>query len=467
MDQNPITPAAVQPSRAIADFAANLVWDQIPASVIARAKLLILDSLGIGVASTSYDFGKRALEGVAALGGHGPCSVLNSTMTSSPRDAAMANGMLIHGLDFDDTHMASIIHATAACLPAALAMAEALDRSGRELLVAYAAGMETAIRIGLAADGRFHHTGFHATAIAAHFSSAIVAAKLLGADAHAMVMAQGIAASTASGVQVFLEDGAWTKRFHPGWAAAAGITAATLAQHGFVGPKRPYEGKFGLFDTHFQAHGKGLETDRLSSGLGEVWELAESAIKPYPVCHFIHGAADAAVELSREINAADIAAIEVLIPQPTLHIVAEPTSVKLVPKTDYDAKFSAQFVVATCLARGHFGLAELTDDALTDPDLLALTAKATCKADPDSAFPTYFSGGVVVRLKDGRTLKRHVRINSGAGEKALDEAGVSAKFRATARMATTGERADRIRTAVLDLDAHPARDLGAALKAPS
>jgi 2-methylcitrate dehydratase PrpD len=333
------------------------------------------------------------------------------------------------------------------------------------MLVAYVAGMELAIRIGWAADGRFHHTGYHATAIASHFSSALVAGKLLGLDAKGLTMAQGVAASTAGGVQVFLEEGAWTKRMHPGWGATAGITAAILVKNGFVGPRRPYEGKFGLFDTHFQADSAEVDGGRLVSGLGSHWMLAETAIKPYPVCHFIHGCADAAIEISREIDAADIVSVEALLPEPTLHIVAEPASQKIVPKTDYEAKFSAQFVIATCLALGRFGLAELKDTAFSDPELLALTAKVTCKADPDTAFPTYFSGGVVVTLKDGRTIQRHVRVNSGAGERMLDVDGVGAKFLACAQMSISAEKAEKIRQLVLALDEHPAGALGAALSA--
>ncbi|MFV0294703.1 MAG: MmgE/PrpD family protein, partial [Hyphomicrobiaceae bacterium] len=331
----------------LAQFTADLTWDSIPPAVRDRARLQILDSLGTGIAALSYPFAGRALAGIKALGGKGDCSVIGQTETLSPRDAAMANGLLMHGLDFDDTHLGSIIHATVACLPAALAMGEVLESDGKDLLVAYVAGMETAIRIGLAANGAFHHTGYHATAIASHFSSSIVAGKLLGLDAKALTMAQGIAGSTASGIQVFLEEGAWTKRLHPGWGASAGITAAYLTQQGFVGPTRPYEGKFGLFQTHFQEHQKDTAIERLGEDLGSKWHLADIAIKPYPVCHFIHGCADAAIELSRELKPDDIAAIEILLPKATLPIVAEPHADKIRPTTDYEAKFSAQFVVAT------------------------------------------------------------------------------------------------------------------------
>jgi len=448
----------------IAGFAAGLTWDDIPPAVRERAKLQILDALGTGLAAHAYPFAAKALEGIEALGGEGRCSVLGTTLRLSARDAALANGLLMHGLDFDDTHLGSIIHATVACMPAALAIGEQIGASGKDLLVAYVAGMETAIRVGMAADGRFHHTGFHATAIASHFSSAVVAGKLLGLDADALTRAQGIAASTASGVQVFLEEGAWTKRLHPGWGASAGITAAVLAQHDFKGPRRPYEGKFGLFDTHFQAEAASVDQDQLIAGLGTHWLLAETAIKPYPVCHFIHGCADAAIELATEVAPADIVSIEALLPEPTLHIVAEPHASKIVPTTDYEAKFSAQFVIATCLAKGRFGLAELQESAFSDRELLDLAAKVQCKADPDTSFPTYFSGGISVKLRDGRVVSRYVPVNSGAGERALDVVGVSKKFRACAAMTTGSEMAERVRAVTLGLEQHSVRELGKALR---
>ena len=302
-------------------------FEAIPAAVLARAKLLILDALGCGLASNAYGFSDAAVAGGLALGGAGDCAVIGRAVRLPVRDAAMVNGMLIHGLDFDDTHLASIIHATAACLPAALSFGESVGADGRALLVAYAAGMETAIRVGAAAKGGFHHAGFHATGVVAHFSAAVVASRLLELPVAGIAAAQGIAASTAAGVQVFLEDGAWTKRLHPGWAAVAGITAARLAQNGFKAPARPYEGRFGLFDTHLQ-HQTAPDLAAELASLGRVWELAESAIKPYPVCHFIHGCADAAIALHDVIDPAEIVSVEALLPRDTMPIVAEPASAK-------------------------------------------------------------------------------------------------------------------------------------------
>ena len=462
-------PATSVPARTLGEFACGLAFEHIPTAVLERAKLLILDALGCGIAANTYGFADAALAGATALGGVGRCSVIGRADRLPVRDAALVNGMLIHGLDFDDTHLASIIHATAACLPTALTFGEELGVDRRALLVAYAAGMETAIRVGAAAKGGFHHTGFHATGVVAHFSASVVAARLLDLPSEAIVAAQGIAASTASGVQVFLEEGAWTKRMHPGWAAVAGITAARLAQHGFKAPTRPYEGRFGFFDTHLQHPPAPIDLPAELATLGSVWELAQTAVKPYPVCHFIHGCADAAIGLHDEIDSADIVRAEALLPRETMPIVAEPYENKIRPANEYEAKFSAPFVVATCLVKGGFGLADLMPAALKDPAVLDLAARIACTIDPDSAFPTFFSGGVRLYLRDGRTLFRHVRVNSGADERALGADGMSRKFLASATLVLPRDQAERIRDAVLTLEEHTAAHLAFLLRseAPS
>jgi 2-methylcitrate dehydratase PrpD len=457
------------PSRKLAGFTAHLRLADVPAPIRDRAKLHILDGLGLGLASNAYDYARRAVAGVAAMGSAGTCSVLGREQRFEVRDAALLNGILIHGLDFDDTHLASIVHPTCTSLPCALSFAESLGASGEALLTAFLAGAETAIRIGGAVKGGFHHVGYHATGLVAHFASAIAAGKLLQLDEDQLVAAQGIAGSTASGIQVFLEEGAWTKRFHPGWAAVAGITAARLAQHGFVGPSRPYEGKFGLFETHLQDDAEHVDLEELTSGLGDAWRFGDTALKPYPVCHFIHGCADAAIELHNQLASAQLASeeivkVEALLPQPTLHIIAEPAELKERPTTDYEAKFSAQFVIATCLLKGRFSLADLQPQALGDPKVRALALKVRCLPDPKTAFPTYFSGGVEVTLRDGRTLQHYVRVNSGAGERAMRPDTVVAKFMASATLTIPARQAERIRDAVLALENVPAAELTALLR---
>jgi 2-methylcitrate dehydratase PrpD len=451
------------PAQQIAQFAADFRLDEVPEPVRNRAKLHILDGLGLGLASTVEAYGKSAVAGVSAMGTHGTSSVIGQAGRLNVRDAALVNAILIHGLDFDDTHLASIIHPTCTSLPVALSLGEALGASGCDVLGAFLAGAETGIRIGLAVDGGFHHVGYHATGVVSHFASAVTAGRLLGLKPEQITAAQGIAGSTASGIQVFLEEGAWTKRFHPGWGAVAGITAAYLARADFKGPTRPYEGKFGLFHTHL--HGAEVNLALLTDGLGTKWEFGETALKPYPICHFIHGCADAAIALHAEIGNAKIVKVDAFLAEPTLHIIAEPAETKERPTTDYEAKFSAQFVVAYCLLHGRFGLPDLLPKALADAVVRDLALRVKCHEDPHTAFPTFFSGGVTVTLADGRVLTRHVRVNSGAGDKALSADAVAEKFMASASLAIPAAQAERIRDAVLALEDVSAAELMALLRA--
>lgn len=448
------TPELRQPAGnvavALADFACRLTAADLPPEVWAKSVDHIVDAIGLAFASQHFRFAGPGLAGIAAAGGAGEGTVVGSRLKLAPRDAAAANGYLMHGLDFDDTHPGAIVHPTVACLPTALAVGEAQDATWGEVVAAYVAGMETCIRVGRAVHGGFHRTGFHATGLVSHFSAAVVAGKLMGLDAGQIVGAQGIAASTAGGVQVFLETGAWTKRLHPGWGALAGITAATLVKHGFDAPKRPYEGRFGFFETHMQTHVGDVDVPSIAAGLGSEWTLLETAIKPYPVCHFIHGAAEAALQLRAQLaSGSEITRVTCELPAPTLHIVAEPADAKRLPRTDYEAKFSAHFVVAACLLRGRFGLAELDDASLADPEILALCQRIDCVEEVGSAFPEHFSGAVSVTLASGETLNRRIPVNLGSGDRALSREDIVAKFRGTAGVSLSPTRVDAVLDALL------------------
>ena len=428
-----LQPPSANIARALARFTLALSPAGLPDDVWRKSTHQILDAIGLAFASRQFPFAAPALAGIAAAGAPGDATTIGGGAGLQPRDAALANGYLIHGLDFDDTHPGSIVHPTVACLPTALAIAEATNATWGDLIAAYAAGMETAIRIGRAVNGGFHHAGFHATGLVSHFSSAVIAGKLLGLSEDQIVSAQGIAASTSAGVQVFLENGAWTKRMHPGWGALAGITAAQLAKANFHGPERAYEGKFGLFDTHMQERAGEVDTESVIEDLGTQWTMMDTAIKPFPVCHFIHGCAEAALGLRAEVgNLRDIEAIVCELPAPTMPIVAEPAAAKKVPRSDYEAKFSVQFVVAACLVRGRFTLAELDDASLADPEILAVADKVQCIVERDTAFPKYFSGTVSIRLGNDRTHRRSVPVNLGSGERALNLEAIVEKFRANA-----------------------------------
>ena len=454
-------------SQQLAAFADGFSYDTVPPVVRKRAKDLILDAIGVSLASTRYDFAHRILSGLRGIAEHGDTTVIGMPDRLPLRDAVLMNGVLIHGLDYDDSHLRAILHPTVTALICALGVSEKLGRSGRDLLAAYVLGVENVIRIAAAAKGAFHHFGFHPTGLLAHFSCALEAGWLYGLNPTQLTMAQGLAGSTAAATQEFLEEGAWNKRLHPGWAAAAGITAANLARGGTIGPTKPYEGRLGIYNTHLHDRAGSVDYAAITQGLGAEWELLNIAVKPFPVCHFIHACGDAALWLREKhcIDPARIEKITALLPEETLHIIAEPVANKKLPANDYDARFSVHYFVAACLMRGRFGLAELEADACSDPAILALAQKVDAVADPDSQYPTYLSGGIIITTADGREFRHHEAINRGAGNRALAAEEIEAKFFANAGLAVSEGRAREIRDAVGDLDSVSAREFAAVLSA--
>lgn len=260
----------------------------------------------------------------------------------------------------------------------------------------------------------------------------------------------------------FLQDGAWTKRMHPGWAAVTGLTAATMARHGFKGPDRPYEGRFGLFNSYLGPLVEDADLNLASAGLGEIWELSKVTVKPMPACHFTHACADAAAILRQRhgLRVADITSVRALVPQEVVKTVCEPATTKKRPQNSYDAQFSIPYAVASGLARGRFGLAELDDAALREESVLALAQKVEYAVDPDSPFPTYYSGEVIVTLHDGRELRHREHINRGAADRPISNADVQRKALENMQLVAAPARALQVRDLVLAIGANqPAIDL--------
>lgn len=446
-------------------FAEQLSFEAIPEPVRERAKLLMLDATGIALASTRYDFAHRTLAAAQELGG-GSSRVIGLSARLALRDAILLNAVLVHGLDFDDTHGRGVIHGTASCFPAALGIAAQYGVSGRDLLTAYVLGMEACTRIASVAKGGFHQVGFHPTGLVGTFGCALIAGKLQGQTAATLAMTQGVALSMASGSLEFLEDGAWTKRMHPGWAGVCGLTAATLARHGFTGPQAAYEGRFGLFKSHLAERDAECDYALATENLGTVWEIGEVAVKPVPACHFTHAVADAAILLHGQgVRIEDIVRVTALMPKETVGIVCEPQASKRKPGNSYEAQFSVPYAVASGLLRGRFGLPDLEPEAFTDAAALALMEKIDYRVDPDSGFPRHYSGEVRVTLSDGRELRHREAINRGAADRPLSADDIIAKYRENARTAVAPQRAQAILDAVLNLEAGSARDLSSVLAA--
>jgi len=431
-------------SERLALFATGLSFDDLPVAVVDQAKRCLIDSIGVAFASGAYDFARRALSALAADNSGGSYPVIGFKERLGRRDSAFFNGILIHGLDFDDTHVPGVVHASSSALPAAMAIGVERHLSGRDFLTGYVLGLEVTSRLGMGAGGEFHQVGFHPTGLLGAFGAATLAARLQDLPPKAIVMAQGIVGSMAAGSLVFLESGAWTKRLHPGWAAAAGLVAASLAAEGFVGPERIYEGRFGLFRSHLGSSWDGDATSVLD-GLGDRWEMLRIALKPFPACHFTHAFADAALSLRREgLRADEIATLECLIGAGEVGTVCEPAQAKKQPRTDYEAKFSLPYVVAASLLRGKLTLAEFDQSTIFDPEVMDLASRITYRVDPDSGFPHHYSGEIVVTTTNGRVLREREQVNRGAEERPLTDSDVAEKFRNNVTLVRSASFADRI-----------------------
>lgn len=427
----------------LAQFAVGLRFETIPASVVDNVRLRVLDTLGLALAGSRADFAPPLMALIARE--HGPCTVLGTDRTASAPLAILVNGALAHGLDFDDTHAASITHASAVVLPTVLAVAEARGLDGRALITAAVAGYETITRIGMAASGAFHDRGWHATAVCGPFAAAAAAGRCAGFDATRLTAALGIAGSCASGVMEFLEDGSAVKRLHPGWAGHAGAVAATLAEAGVTGPATIFEGRFGFYSTFV---GKPPDLAPFDT-LGRKWETLAVAFKPYPCCHYNHAYLDGALELrAREsIDPENITSIECDVPAGQVPIVCEPTASKARPRTTYEAQFSLPFSVAAAFVDGGVGIDTYSPARLADARLLSLAARVRYVVDRDSRFPAVFPGRVRVALRDGRSVE--ARIDDA---RAPDRAATIAKFRANTAHVLPARRVSELEAAVLDLE---------------
>lgn len=437
-------------SHQVAQFVASRTAESIPAAVRERAALVMLDAIGTGFAASRYPFAPVALDALQSLGG-GDSMVIGMSAKLALRDAVVMNGILVHGLDYDDTYLPGSVHLSASCVPVVLGMGAHAQASGKEVLAACALGLEISARIAAAAKGGFVNAGFHATGIAGVFGSAVAAGRLMKLDAAQHTLAQGVALSVTSGTLQPLQEGSWTKRLHPGWAGASGITAAAFARAGYVGPSQAYEGRFGLYTCFLGEHQAGAQPDSVVAGLGETWEFARTSIKLFPACHQLHAFMNAAITLAKEeiFSAQNVESVRALIADAAVPLVCEPLASKLRPASSYSAQFSLPYSVACALMRGKFGLNEIEAPSYTHPELLKLANKVSYEIDPNPGFPKSRSGEVIVKMKDGRELRCRDNIMPDAPASAE---AIVAKFMQNTDGVLPRARADHVCEAVLGIE---------------
>jgi 2-methylcitrate dehydratase PrpD len=434
----------------------------LPEEVAVAARLHLLDACGVGLAAAGSPVGAAYRDLAKDVARGGPATVFGQAAGAAAADAALVNGGLIHSLEYDDTHTASIQHGSAVIAAAALAVGEARGASGAALLAAFARGWEVLIRFGLAAPARFHAHGFMSTSVGGALASALLASELLGSSEDQSVAALGISLSQASGVMEFLTNGSSVKSLHPGWAAHGGVVAALLARSGMTGPETSLEGRHGLF-RQFAGDEEAPERFRALIGdIGRKWHLPDAAYKFYPCCHYLHPFVEAAGELAqRGIGADDVARILCRVPEGEAPIICDPWERKQAPETGHAARWSLPIAVAARLVEGKVDLA--TFESPAGAAVRELARRIRWEPLPAARFPERFEAEIVCETKAGRT--ETVRIDDVYGNRTRPpgEEPIRAKFRANAGRSLPAAASASVERAVEELAGAP--DLGALSRA--
>lgn len=437
-------------ARQLGEFATTYTYDRLPQAVRESVKQRVLDTLGICVRAAGLETSQAAIEFALEQGKRDDAHAIGVGTLLPASMAAFVNGVLAHSLDYDDTHLPSVLHPSATIVPAALACAEAVGADGSATIAAIANGLEACVRIGMAGydevarNSTFFANGQHATSICGAMGAAVSVGMLLGFDAEGITNALGVTASMASGIIEANRTGGTVKRMHCGWAAHAALSACQLVKQGFSGPPTVFEGRFGFFQAWL--HGN-FDASAITEGLGTHWEVPGIFFKPYPANHFTHTAIDAARELTRKgVKPKDIERLVLGVAGPIVHTIGEPIDVKQHPVTPYMAQFSGPYaVVVGLLGGGGLGasLADYSEALISDPERVALMEKVSVVADErcSEIFPRQFPSVLRAFLRDGSDVEVEVLSNRGGSERPLSAEELGKKFLDNVESVLSGERA--------------------------
>ena len=440
-------------TKKLADFAANLSFDDIPKDVVERIKFLVMDTVGISIRAMHDAESTPALLSASQAMGYlgGQSRVMGSSATYTPPAAAMINGTLAHSLDFDDTHAAGSLHTSAPIIPAAFAAAEMTGAGGSDVITAITAGFEVQIRLSLALNPTEHYKrGYHPSATCGTFGAAAAAGSIFKLDSENMESAFGIAECQTSGSMRFLADGAWTKRFQVGYAGHNGLIAACLAREGFKGPIGSVEGKDGFL----QSYAPNPDLGKAAQNLGKVWETMNIAVKPYPSCRYSHAAIDGIIDLKKELDFSidDLDDIDIGLSETALNIIGYPLEDKQNPKSIVDGQFSMPFCAAVAVKSGGLKWDDYKDH-LNNNETLALCnkVKVTPDKDAENCCPEFMSAKVRMVVK-GKTYEKFVKIPKGEPENFMKDEEFISKFKGLTEPYLSNDRVNQLTDLMLKID---------------
>lgn len=412
-------------TEALAEFVLEAKYENLTQAEISGARAAISDCIGCAIAGAATSIGAITRRVAEASSCDGAATVIGGTRRLSAQAAALANGTGGHALDYDDVLWTQYGHPSVTVLPAALAVAETVGGSGRELLLAYAVGVEVIGKLGRAANPQHYEHGWHSTGTIGVIGATAACARLMKLTRNQTAMALGIAASESNGVR--RNFGTMTKPFHAGNAARGAVLAAELASEGFTSDRRAIEGDVGWAKV-LLARNMPPAADWLAT-LGKPWEVGAPGIvlKRYPACAATHCALDALLFIMKE-HGVTYTEIE------KIRCEASPLSKKVLlysrPVTGLEGKFSMEFSLAVAAVEGKAGLAQYADCWTSDPRVQALLTKISFSERSDLA-PDELADAVPAEVTvhaRGMRFTRKVLVPSGDPRNPMAQAERREKF---------------------------------------
>ena len=436
---NPV-PAA---TRQLAQFLVESQWHDMPAAVHHEAERTIMNFVGTALGGCRDIAVELAIRALGPFFGSAQATVIGRTEKPDALSAAFLNAVSANVLEFDDTHLRSVIHPAAPVAPALFALSELRPVSGEDLLHAMILGVETECRIGNAVTPAHYRRGWHITSTCGVFGAAAAAGKLLRLDRQRMIWALGNAAAQSAGLIESL--GSMAKSISVGNAARNGLAAALLAEQGFTGAEQAIEGTYGFAKVMSDE----ADLSAITGGLGESWEILANAYKPYPCGVVLFPFIDGCLDLrARHALAADRIARVTVRGHPLLRMRADRPDVT----SGREAKVSIQHSVAVAFLYGAAGLAQYEDACVVEPAVLDLRRKVAVEEDADVPVETAF---VAVETTDGHRLECHVTESRGTMARPMSEAELEAKFRGLAEYGAPRLDAGRLIETIWGIDREP------------
>jgi len=411
------------PLETLAAWVSTIGTADIPAEQHRRARLRILDTLGLVAAAAELPAAHSLAAWSASNKGSGAHVLINGC-AAPPAVAALVHGSLAHARDFDDSFSDTVVHPGSIVIAATLAAGEVTDATFDAITAAITIGYEVAGRLAAVAGRGFHARGFHATGVVGPIAAASAAGRILGLDDATMADALGLATSMSSGLLAFLADGGWSKWMHTGWSAHGGIIAAELARNGFRGPHHALNHPYGLYGAFLG--NPAADLSGITADLGRNWLGASASAKSFPCAHVIHPYIQTilALRAKGEITAEDVESINCVMAPWALPIVAIPRQAKIAPRNDLEAIASLPFMIAAALCDGRLDLATLRQETYDRTEILALARRIECTGD--DTLGAGFDGLMNIETRGGRRMSREVMLSGSSDEQIIEKFRVNA-----------------------------------------